>query len=635
MSIGAVVDFLYEKTGIDLRSEAYIGYYLKKLTLASSISLQKQSKGYHLEVTGAEEAMLLFPMVTSSAYEASRESREKRRYYLQIGVRVLRENLISLAERVVSKGELDLKKPVNYFEEEISVLKESPQVYINTHSTCTFAVRDTGQKQIEIGTSSDGDEFLFLRYCLLPDDYILFLQRSAADYDVVGITKEDKEGWNFPDFEVTNLSERTLEQKKVKASWVKEEILDSYSPQKQKSTTALPLPKPFLLLAGISGTGKTRFVRKQAELAAGEFGLKTGDNHCLVPVRPDWHEPSDLLGYISRIGGKGARYVTTELLHFMVTAWKHAVVSASADGAAFKQFDSVCPYWLCLDEMNLAPVEQYFADYLSVLEDRRWEGGSYYCPPLLSGALIRQQLDPDGLMDLWQQLGIAEDAGLQAFFTEKGIPLPPNLIVAGTVNMDETTHGFSRKVIDRALTLDFGEFFPNDYGQFFEADKRTSPRLLGFPRYSAVPRRDLLAGVPADPDGSLTTNFLSEMNAHLKGTPFELAYRALNEALLMVLCFLPSDGQLLQSVWDDFVMMKVLPRIEGDTDRLDCGGDSETSLLTCLADCLKLQLPLIVSGRPDLLNLSPDGSLVPLRSVKKLEWMQKRLLQKGFTSFWP
>ena len=84
------------------------------------------------------------------------------------------------------------------------------------------------------------------------------------------------------------------------------------------------LPKPFLLLAGISGTGKTRFVREQAASHRG------GDltNYCLIPVRPDWHEPSDLLGYISRIGQNGARYVVTDLLRFIVLAWQDAKASA-------------------------------------------------------------------------------------------------------------------------------------------------------------------------------------------------------------------------------------------------------------------------------------------------------------------
>ena len=340
------------------------------------------------------------------------------------------------------------------------------------------------------------------------------------------------------------------------------------------SSTALP--KPFLLLAGISGTGKTRFVREQA--AASHRG-GVASNYCLIPVRPDWHEPSDLLGYISRIGSNGARYVVTDLLRFVVRAWQDAKVSASASELACKAHAEMTPYWLCLDEMNLAPVEQYFADYLSVLESRKWEDGNYSCDPLLKTATIRQ-LDEAGLAELRKQLELgAEHDDLWQYFIQNGIPLPPNLIVAGTVNMDETTHGFSRKVIDRAFTIDFGVFYPNDFADYFEPT--TKHKTLGFPVLSAATQDDL-ASIPADAGGAKSIAFLAAINTVLKTTPFELAYRALNELLLAVVCFQPKDDAELQAVWDDFLMTKVLPRIDGDAEKL--GAEGESSLLTRLLD---------------------------------------------------
>lgn len=409
-------------------------------------------------------------------------------------------------------------------------------------------------------------------------------------------------------------------------------IAKPVTPQKQTN-----LPKPFLLLAGISGTGKTRFVREQSRASADLHGIPQGDNYCLVPVRPDWHEPSDLLGYISRIGNDGARYIVTDLLRFIVAAWKHTVKSASGAGIDYKEFDSVCPFWLCLDEMNLAPVEQYFADYLSIIETRKWEDGSYSCDSFLKPAVINQQLDEIGRADLWEKLEIAGDdplhTGLREYFSAKGIPLPPNLIVAGTVNMDETTHGFSRKVIDRALTIDFGEFFPNDYDEYYEADRKHTVKPLSFPRLSGVHQESDLASVPADPDGRRTIVFLKSINEILDNTPFKLAYRALNEALLSVVCFQPSDDLQLQAVWDDFLMMKVLPRIEGDAEKLGYEGE-ETGLLFRLIQLLKQLLP---ASRPDLLRMAADGDSSPAlcRSLKKLEWMQKRLAGNSFTAFWP
>lgn len=400
------------------------------------------------------------------------------------------------------------------------------------------------------------------------------------------------------------------------------------TPTKPSKTTQLP--KPFLILAGISGTGKTRFVREQAYASAAQFDSKP-DNYCLVPVRPDWHEPSDLLGYISRIGNGGTRYIVTDLLRYIVAAWKHTITSADSESVTYKPFDSVCPFWLCLDEMNLAPVEQYFADYLSILETRKWGGNTYQCAPILNSKVI-EQLKGDGLRELWDDLKISgeDNKGLRDYFLHNGIPLPPNLIVAGTVNMDETTHGFSRKVIDRALTIDFGVFFPNDYDEFFAP--QYSAKTLAFPRFSHACKGLLSAEYE-----TATVEFLKGINTVLKGTPFELAYRALNEILIAVACFSPSDDKELQSVWDDFLMMKVLPRIEGDADKLALRDDA--SLLTKLADQLKVALPIIwENARPDLLREhAVEGTLLltPCRSRRKIEWMQKRLTDNGFTSFWP
>lgn len=404
----------------------------------------------------------------------------------------------------------------------------------------------------------------------------------------------------------------------------------SNSSSQENRIMVTSLPKTFLLLAGISGTGKTRFVREQA--AASDRG-GIASNCCLIPVRPDWHEPSDLLGYISRIGSNGARYVVTDLLRFVVRAWQDAKASASASDLVCKAPAEMTPHWLCLDEMNLAPVEQYFADYLSVLETRKWEDGNYSCDPLLKSATIRQ-LDEAGLTELRKQLELgAEHDDLWQYFIQNGIPLPPNLIVAGTVNMDETTHGFSRKVIDRAFTIDFGVFYPNDFAEFFEPT--TQPKTLGFPVLSTVTRDDL-AAIAADAGGVKSIAFLAAINAVLKATPFELAYRALNELLLAVVCFQPKDDAELQAVWDDFLMTKVLPRIDGDAEKLGSAGES--SLLTCLQDEIKKQFTVISSSqRPDLLREKIGGGscMVDCRAAQKLVWMQERLRMNGFTTFWP
>lgn len=407
--------------------------------------------------------------------------------------------------------------------------------------------------------------------------------------------------------------------------------INKYGEFLQSLTRSTALPKPFLLLAGISGTGKTRFVREQASAHRG------GDlsNYSLIPVRPDWHEPSDLLGYISRIGKDGARYVVTDLLRFVVKAWQDAKASATATELVCKPAAEMTPYWLCLDEMNLAPVEQYFADYLAVLETREWVDENYSCDTLLKAATI-QQLDTEGQAELRQQLGLgAVHDDLWQYFIANGIPLPPNLIVAGTVNMDETTHGFSRKVIDRAFTIDFGVFYPNDFAEFFTEDKVTRPKTLGFPLLSKATKAEL-ANMTTDAGGAKSIAFMGAINAVLKDSPFELAYRALNELLLAVVCFNPKDEAELYAVWDDFLMSKVLPRIDGDAEKL--GLESDSSLLTRLRDEVVQQFSGKAETRPDLLRekIADDGvCMTAWRAEQKLKWMQTRLDANGFTTFWP
>lgn len=392
---------------------------------------------------------------------------------------------------------------------------------------------------------------------------------------------------------------------------------DTSDSKVDRQMNIIRLPKPFLILAGISGTGKTRFVRQQAD--------RTGlDNYCLVSVRPDWHEPSDLLGYISHLGSQ-PKYITTDVLRFIVKAWKHI-----ADGGfdlktgkvTEEQLNEIQPYWLCLDEMNLAPVEQYFADYLSILETRQWNGEVYQCDPLLKSSVLENIQPTD--------LGLDEGDILWEHFKENGISIPFNLIVAGTVNMDETTHGFSRKVLDRALSFDFNEFYPNDFNAYFSSNAQN--KTFTYPIYS-----DASLSLNFDsPFVKESCEFLSEVNSVLKNSPFELAYRALNELLLSVKCINPKNEIELQSVWDDFLMMKVLPRIEGDSEKLDF--DGEESLLTNLEAIMREQLSAIWDGekRIDLFRETNEGDVINIecRSKAKISWMQTKLEKFGFTHFW-
>ena len=158
------------------------------------------------------------------------------------------------------------------------------------------------------------------------------------------------------------------------------ELLDSISTYKSTSDeqfyknidiiTAIKT-KPFLLLAGISGTGKSRIVRELARACwdedSIEYKAQKPKNFEIIQVKPNWHDSTELIGYVSRVSGTPV-YVIGDFLRFIMQAWENLDI----------------PYFLCLDEMNLAPVEQYFAEFLSVIESRKSnEDGTITTDPIL------------------------------------------------------------------------------------------------------------------------------------------------------------------------------------------------------------------------------------------------------------
>lgn len=362
--------------------------------------------------------------------------------------------------------------------------------------------------------------------------------------------------------------------------------------------------KPFLLLAGISGTGKSRIVRELAracwEKDSEEYKAQKPKNFQMVQVKPNWHDSSDLLGYVSRVSGK-AEFVAGDFLKFIAKAWEN--------------IDT--PYFLCLDEMNLAPVEQYFAEYLSVIESRKCcEDGTITTDPILEKSL------EDWYRVLTSELTNIDD--VRDRFLKDGICIPQNLIVVGTVNMDETTFSFSRKVLDRAMTIEMNEV--NLHGGLTERyeliGKLGKAELIG----EAVEGIDLYADNKEVCD--IVLNYLEEVNNVLENTPFKVAYRTRNEFLLYVVNNLPynkdeEDNELTEKyiiarALDEITSMKVLSRIEGDDIKVS------DAFLDKLSNTIKEKLEEIAGEEKEDI-----GSI----SLKKLKEMKAKLVS-GHTSFW-
>jgi hypothetical protein len=396
--------------------------------------------------------------------------------------------------------------------------------------------------------------------------------------------------------------------------------------------------KPFMILGGFSGTGKSQEVKSLAFATCPNDGFlnkseTSPGNYLLLSVKPNWHDATDIIGFASSVN---RNYYVTDFMRFLIKA---------------KMYESrKVPFFVCLDEMNLAPVEEYFADFLSVIESRkRQENGTIVTDPLvLPGVFDSKRYDPD--FNIFMSLGLKltneswkaqslfelssedeseafERADIVSELKEYGLTIPSNVIIIGTVNMDDTTNSFSRKVIDRAMTFEtLIRPFTDDYfnskatlaysknplpGELFISDEVQTNEMIAGNRYELN-----------DDEREQIITFINDVNSDLDGSPFKISFRIINETVLLYrsrkeinrLMDGNNDYDLelsedLSDVFDDILMQKVLPRIEGDYEK--CGH--------CL-DMLKTR--------------SEDKEW--LKSAVKIKFMIARFGRdkSGFTSFW-
>jgi MoxR-like ATPase len=273
----------------------------------------------------------------------------------------------------------------------------------------------------------------------------------------------------------------------------------------------------FVILSGLSGTGKTWL----AEL----YAAAAGAEHLRVPVAPNWTSNEDLLGYMNAIKGEFQPTKLTQFVEDAAEEWHRA----GEEGQAAQ------PFHVTLDEMNLARVENYFARFLSAMEVRARDG----------------------------EASIELAADLE-------VPLTPNLRFSGTVNVDETTHAFPDKVIDRAQLIEL-----------------TAPREALEERIGDVPYREALLAV---------------WDAVNEVAPF--AFRVVDEVADYV-----GRSEDLRDGWqeplDEQLLQKVLPKVKG----------ANPAIGSCLSALLEI-----------------DPEILPLTHAKALA-MRERFEQHEFTSY--
>ncbi|RWZ54620.1 hypothetical protein EQV77_13285 [Halobacillus fulvus] len=291
--------------------------------------------------------------------------------------------------------------------------------------------------------------------------------------------------------------------------------------------------KHFVLLSGISGTGKTQLCRLYANAVYGLEYESENPYFTIIPVRPDWTDASALFGYYSSFE---KRYVKTEFLTVLLNALK----------------EREKPHFILLDEMNLARVEYYLSDYLSAVESRK-------------------------------EISLHNDDTIEDI--PKKVLIPPNIYILGTINVDETTHSISDKVLDRAFVMTLSDV---DFESYW---KRVDPD------HKVLLEKEFI--------------LLKELHASLAGFDLHFGYRTMSEIMqkLYANLQLPEEFRIEHiEALDRVISEKVLTKVRGDE-----------------------RISIMLDELEDWLEVHFGAESVSLQHVKR---MKEELEQYGATQFW-
>lgn len=357
--------------------------------------------------------------------------------------------------------------------------------------TCRLTTEWVGKK-LEVGMQGN--------------NYLSALIKVVNKYysDVLHITKEDEEYYLYE----TKQLFKFVEMPKV--------FKNDFS---RRYITSL-LAKPFVILTGGSGTGKTRICKQFAEYM--EVLDKDGErNWLIVPVGADWTDNTKILGFYNPLAENGTgKYEKTGILKLIERA------NANPD----------VPYFVILDEMNLSHVERYFSDFLSHMETP----------------------DEDFVLDGYEN---------------KVLPYPKNLFVVGTVNIDETTYMFSPKVLDRANVVEFRPQMADVlslFDSYQDVTVRIPPAKHGTAEAFLKLAKEIRNGkcnVDTN-DLAVVKKVFTEIYEKTALNNYEFAYRTVREIRQYISAAneLNKEGQSfdVNSVIDEQLLQKVLPKIHGN-----------------------------------------------------------------------
>lgn len=338
------------------------------------------------------------------------------------------------------------------------------------------------------------------------------------------------------------------------------------------------LTKPFVILSGLSGSGKTKLAQ-----AFAQWICQDDSQYCIVPVGADWTNREPLLGYPNAL--KPDDYIKPDngVLDVIIQANKHPEL----------------PYFLILDEMNLSHVERYFADFLSVMESK-------------------------GEISLFAEGTVNNGVSAK-------LVLPSNLFIIGTVNIDETTYMFSPKVLDRANAIEF-RVTKNEIETFFAHQKEVNMDMLKAQGASMAQSFVKMAERKefAEQDLAKTQKTLVSFFEQLKKTGAEFGYRSASEIIRLINQLTVIDAGLQpDEKLDIAIMQKLLPKLHGSRRKL-C-----PVLITLGGFCVdKAKIENIeksVFSTEDF-DFETDGVIFPI-SLEKITRMYRGAIENGFASY--
>lgn len=330
------------------------------------------------------------------------------------------------------------------------------------------------------------------------------------------------------------------------------------------------MTKPFVILSGLAGSGKTQLALTFARLMSEDIEQQL----CVVPVGADWTNREPLLGYPNAL--KPLEYMEPEsgVLQIMMRALRNPQK----------------PYFLVLDEMNLSYVERYFADFLSALESHQE-------------------------IPLWKR----DDE------SESNIPatikLPENLFITGTINVDETTYMFSPKVLDRANVIEFK--ISNEEMEEFLMQNKTID-IHASDTVCASMGQDFVNKAIAKETckSELAQRTLTEFFHVLKKVNAEFGYRSATEIYRFIANANSCAKYMTEDeVLDAAIVQKLLPKLHGSRKKL------EPALKALWGLCMTKEHATDTITRDNVQYARFQ------EAADKIQRMMQTALDNGFTSF--